>query len=334
MEYMTIDTHSAVPKYQQIINSILEAIHRGELSTGDRLPSLNGLCKEFALSQDTVLRAYNELKSRQIIASTVGKGYYVDSTDIQSEHKVFLLFDKLTLYKEQLYDAINAKFKNKGRIEIFFHHNNKKVFSNLIREAAGNYSAYVVIPIQDSESEKALEQLPPKSVYILDLMLQNESNKYPYVCQRFEKDVYSNLQKCLPDLKKYRTLYLICPGVKTQHQQIRSGFERFARRYRFRFEVLKNLDEHRIKAGQAFLVVDDLLLVEIIKRSAAETLHIGKEVGIISYNKTPLKEVMANGITTISTDFGEMGSILSDMILQQKRERIYNTSALIKGRSL
>ena len=38
-----------------------------------------------------------------------------------------------------------------------------------------------------------------------------------------------------------------------------------------------------------------------------DNLVIGKQVGIISYNETPLKKIILNGITTISTDFEAMG---------------------------
>lgn len=334
MQYITVDHNSATPKYRQIIKSIMDAIRKGELSSGDRLPSLNLLCEKFSLSQDTVLRAYNELKSRRIVTSAVGKGYYVDSTDINWEHKVFLLFDKLTLYKESLYDSIIEKFKNKGRVEIFFHHNNKKVFSTLVREAAGNYSAYVVIPIQDNDTGKVLGILPPKSVYILDLMLDNPENKYAYVCQRFENDVYTSLQNCLQSLHKYDMLYLVCSNMNNQHVQIRSGLERFASRYGFNYRVLSNLDNHEVSAREAYLVIDDIHLVEIIKMSGTKNLTIGQELGIISYNNSPLKEVMANGITTISTDFEEMGRKVSDMILKNRREKIYNKAELIIGGSL
>ena len=33
----------------------------------------------------------------------------------------------------------------------------------------------------------------------------------------------------------------------------------------------------------------------------------GREVGVISYNDTPMKEITGGGITVISTDFGLMG---------------------------
>jgi DNA-binding LacI/PurR family transcriptional regulator len=61
---------------------------------------------------------------------------------------------------------------------------------------------------------------------------------------------------------------------------------------------------------------------------------MGSDYGIISYNDTPLKKIVANGITTISTDFTAMGSILAEMILTNKKNQIENKSQLIVRSSL
>jgi DNA-binding LacI/PurR family transcriptional regulator len=51
-------------------------------------------------------------------------------------------------------------------------------------------------------------------------------------------------------------------------------------------------------------------------------LKIGKQVGVISYNETPLKKIILNGITTVSTDFSQMGSIAAGLILQNSTKQI------------
>ena len=53
------------------------------------------------------------------------------------------------------------------------------------------------------------------------------------------------------------------------------------------------------------LMDDDL--VTLIEKIMLSKLKIGKEIGVISYNETPLKKIILNGITTISTDFEAMG---------------------------
>ena len=75
-------------------------------------------------------------------------------------------------------------------------------------------------------------------------------------------------------------------------------------------------------------------MVEVIEKAMLQNLKLGSDFGIISYNETPLKKVVGNGITTISTDFQAMGKILAQMILQGKKEQIENKSRLIIRQSL
>lgn len=45
-------------------------------------------------------------------------------------------------------------------------------------------------------------------------------------------------------------------------------------------------------------------------------------MGIISYNETPLKKIILEGITTISTDFQLMGKQTAQLILENAKEHI------------
>lgn len=74
------DRSSGVPKYHQIVNAIVKDIEGGKLSMGDRLPSINEFSEQYYLSRDTVEKAYAFLKTKQIITSVKGKGYFVNAT--------------------------------------------------------------------------------------------------------------------------------------------------------------------------------------------------------------------------------------------------------------
>jgi len=63
-------------------------------------------------------------------------------------------------------------------------------------------------------------------------------------------------------------------------------------------------------------------------------LKIGKDIGLISFNDTPLKRVVNKGITTISTDFRKMGEEIANMVINQKREKIENPFNYIERKSL
>jgi DNA-binding LacI/PurR family transcriptional regulator len=74
--------------------------------------------------------------------------------------------------------------------------------------------------------------------------------------------------------------------------------------------------------------------VNVIEQSTFQELKLGKDYGIISYNETPLKKIVENGITTISTDFKEMGQLLAKMILKGSKEQIENRNTLIIRKSI
>jgi DNA-binding LacI/PurR family transcriptional regulator len=99
-------------------------------------------------------------------------------------------------------------------------------------------------------------------------------------------------------------------------------------------EIIRTVEKRSVQKGEAYIVVSDRNLVRIVKSAAAMNLELGKDVGLVSFNDTMLKEVVAGGITTISTDFIQMGKTLADMILNHKNTKIRNPSKLIVRRSL
>ncbi|MEN9703541.1 MAG: hypothetical protein RLZZ209_969, partial [Bacteroidota bacterium] len=50
----------------------------------------------------------------------------------------------------------------------------------------------------------------------------------------------------------------------------------------------------------------------------------GKDIGIISYDDTPLKEIIAEGISVISNDFSKMGERAAQMIINREKGRESN----------
>ena len=92
---LQIDSFSSSPKYLQIANSVIEGIRTKKLKKGDVLPSINELSFENYISRITVEKSYNYLKSKGIIASVRGKGFYIDVDNLTFDLRVFLLFNKL-----------------------------------------------------------------------------------------------------------------------------------------------------------------------------------------------------------------------------------------------
>jgi len=322
-----------IPKYRQIIDTIRQQIQAGKFKKGDKIPSLNQLCKKYSLSQDTVLMAYNELKSKGIITAQVGKGYYIQSENTDFKHKVLLVFDRLSAYKEELYESFKDALKTDGNEQIFFHHNNLKMFQTIIEGAVGEYSEYVIMPPDHPEVLNLISRLPAGKVFILDQGRKQFSDIYPYVCQDFERDIYKILKKHTLLVDKYQRMILVIRHQKSHFRDIVTGFRDFCKQHPIPFEIVSDIKTFNIKSGDAFVVVDDHDLEFLVRYSIERRLFLGIEIGIVSYNESSLKGIVASGITTISTDFAQMGKSMADMILNRERLKIDNPFILKKRSS-
>ncbi|OEH86490.1 GntR family transcriptional regulator [Desulfuribacillus stibiiarsenatis] len=72
-----ISNTSPEPLYEQIVRQIKEAIVKGELVSGEPLPSIRNLAKDLNISVITTKRAYLELEREGYITIVSGKGTYV-----------------------------------------------------------------------------------------------------------------------------------------------------------------------------------------------------------------------------------------------------------------
>jgi DNA-binding transcriptional regulator YhcF (GntR family) len=332
MKIINIQNNQGVPKYKQIILSIEKTIEEGHLKKDEKLPSINKVCLEFSLSRDTVLQAYEELKKRGIIYAILGKGYYVKSTEVRIKQRIFLLFDELNIFKEDLYNSFLENIGKDVQVDIFFHNFNTQVFQKLINDSNGNYTKYIIMPTNLIGAAAIIETLPVNDVYILD-QTNPELNSFPAVYQNHKKDIYEGLVKGKSRLNKYEKLIMIFPGFR-EPLGMKIGFENFCANFEFDYEIITEFKNREIQKGEVYIIPSDRDLVRVIEKANLQDLELGNDFGIISYNETPLKKIVANGITTISTNFEAMGKILTQMIIKGKKEQIENKCDLIIRNSL
>ncbi|MWB93909.1 GntR family transcriptional regulator [Flavobacterium sp. GA093] len=332
MNIISIQNNLGVPKYKQIIASVEKAIKEKNLKKGDRLPSVNKVCLAFSLSRDTVLLAYDELKKRGIIYAIPGKGYYVKSVEITIKERLFLLFDELNNFKEDIYISFLRNIGDEVQVDIFFYYFNIQVFKKLINDNNGAYTKYIIMPTNLAEAAEYIKTLPVDDVFILD-QTNPALLSYPSVYQNFVKDIYDALLKGKSKLNKYQKLIMIFPGFR-EPLGMKEGFLNFCKDFKYEHEVITEFRDREIQEGEVYIIPNDRDLVRVIEKAKSQHLELGKDFGIISYNETPLKKVVENGITTISTHFEDMGKIMAKMILSGKKEQIENKSSLIMRNSL
>jgi len=322
---VSIDEQSITPKYVQLTNSILKAIESGKIEKDYLLPSINDLSYELEISRDTAERAYRHLKKLGVIGSVPGKGYFVTKTEFKQAVKVFLLFNKLSTHKKIIYDAFVAALGENAAVDFYIYNNDFSLFKKLLLNRKDDYTHYVIIPHFLESGENASEiinTIPKNKLVMMDKLIPGVNGNYGAVYENFEKDIYEALQQALDKLSKYHTIKLVFPEYTYHPREIIEGFTRFCSQYAFNYAVVKKMEKEVIEEGSVYITLMENDLVLLIEKILPTGLKVGKQVGVISYNETPLKKIILKGITTISTDFQLMGEKTAQLILLHSTEHI------------
>lgn len=327
LKIIQIDELSSTPKYLQLGNSILNAIQQGLIKKGDLMPSINEISFEYEISRVTVEKGYNHLRSLGILASVPGKGYFIKSIESPQQLKIFLMFNKLSTHKKIIYDALVETLGNQAAIDFYIYNNDFGLFRRLLEDRKEDYTHFVIIPHFTESGENSFElinSLPKEKLILLDKIAPNISGNFGAVYENFEKDIYKSLEEARLPLAKYHTLNIIFPENSYFSTDIIKGFTNFCRDYAFEHRVIASIAEEDICLQEAYinLMEDDLVI--LLEKIIAKNFTLGKDVGVISYNETPLKKLLMNGITTISTDFSAMGRTVAEMILNNSKAQIEN----------
>jgi len=325
-DFVHIDEYSATPKYLQLSDAIINAIELGNIKKDNLLPSINELSYKLEISRDTAEKGYRYLKKIGVINSVPGKGYYISNADFKLKIKIFLLFNKLSAHKKIVYDAFIAALGDDVSVDFYIYNNDFMLFKKFLsQKKMGEYSHYVIIPhfIEGGEyAKEVINTIPKEKLILMDKFIPGVGGTFGAVYENFEQNIYDALEQALTDLSKYHTLKIIFPAKSYFPKEILDGFHRFCQQYAFSHYVVSNIEHEPINEGEVFINLMENDLVQLLERILEMGYQIGSDVGVISYNETPLKKILLNGITTISTDFRFMGSAAARMILDKSRAHV------------
>jgi DNA-binding transcriptional regulator YhcF (GntR family) len=328
------------PKYKQIIDSIIGDIEKTVLKNHEQLPSISELSEEYYLARDTVEKAYKELKERGYITSVQGKGFYVESTST-NKLRVLLVFNKLSSYKKIIYYSFLKTLGDKAKVDLQIHHYNATLFKEIIENNLGKYNFYVIMPhffqdIDKVDYMKIISSIPTEELVLLDKDLPQLTTNHLAVYQDFEKDIFNALESATDLLEKYNKLVLVFPNESNYPFnypfEIVQGFCLFCIEHNKEFDIVESAFDQILYPGTAYITVEETDLAELIKKVRQSSYLLGREIGLISFNETTLKELLS--ITVITTDFETMGRMTAALLLEKKRIKIKNTFSMIRRSSL
>jgi len=335
-QFSRIDSDSEVPKYKQVEDLIISDIEAGIFKHGQRIPSINETSEELLLSRDTVEKAYVHLKKKGVLLAVRGKGYYVNKIDVGKKLKIALIFNKLSNYKRSLYSSFISTMGTKASVDVFIYNYDIVEFENIINNNLTNYDYFVILPHfrnEQADISSVVKKIPKEKVLIIDKNL-DELRDYPVVYQEYDKDIQHALGEALDLLKKYSKLNLVFPQKEYYSHYITRGFKIFSQVHQFDYSILNDLKEEDIKKREGYILISDNDLYDFIKIIKQRGWEAGNDIGIISYNDSPVKELLCEGISTISTNHDQIGHIAAEMILKKDFKRIKSPFEFISRNSL
>ena len=326
-----LDTGSKVPIYKQLVEQFEEAIRSGALQPGEQIASMNDFAVQLGISKETVKKTYGILREKGLVVPQQGKGFYVAEDSVSSNPKVLVLFDKFSIYKEVLYNSLSEELGDTADITILTHNQNLDLFTYYLDTYLDKFDYYVISPhfSLDEKTQaaviKQIARVPNRKLIMIDHWIQRYQGNYGAVYQDFENDVYEGLKQGLDKLKASSCLKVITLPSSLYGPCVRKGVERFCLEYKIPVEFMTEAPKE-VSPRETFLIINSQLdsgLAALARTIRKQNLQVGKDVYIISYNEFDLNEVVLNGLTTISTDFKQMGRTAAMMILNRKSWKVH-----------
>ncbi|HJS00082.1 MAG TPA: GntR family transcriptional regulator [Flavobacterium sp.] len=326
---LNINHESDVPKYQQLIDAINNAIAENILVKGEQLPSVNSICIKNKLSRDTVFKAYSLLKEQKTIESVPNKGYFVAGKTI----KVLLVLDTFKAYKEVLYHTFIDNLPDNIIVDVQFHHYNVDNFKTIINNSIGKYYKYVVMTFDDKEVPTSLSVIANEKLLLIDWNIHSQSNNN-YVFQDFGKAFYGALQQGEDLFKKYNEIIFVYPPFTYHPKETVDHFKKFCVDFNFKHKIINKLNDFKIQKNTAYISVSDRILGSFLEQCKEKDLEPGKDIGFLSYNETPMKKFIYKGITVVSTNFKELGIKAAEFVTKDEPMQYYIPTNLTIRESL
>lgn len=320
-------------KHDQLVHGILNAIDDKIVTQGNMLPSVNNMVRELGFSSKTIVKAYKELKDRGLVESKNRLGYYIINEATEQTARVALLLYAFHPFQEVFYNAFRSALGENIHVEIFFHHNNIEVFETILGNIKGKYGMYVIAPIPHINTKKLLGDIDENKLLLVD-RYESVGSSISHVTQEFENATYKALVALAPKISQYERMTLYFRPNSDYPIEVKRAFQRFLKDFNIQGTIETSYIEGQVQKGSVYFTIGDSDLWRILKDCKVQGIKIGEEVGILSNNDSPVKEIICDGITTLSTDFKKMGQEAADFVLNRVPIQKTTPTVLIRRNSL
>lgn len=336
---------SSIPKFIQVAETIIKDIQDNKINPGQRIPSINELSKKNAMSRDTIEKAYKILSKRNIIFSVKGIGYFVSDHKSKEKLKVLFFINKPSSYKLEVFDSFVHTIGPGADVSMYLYYCDEHLFAEAIKSNLSLFDYFVIMPHFRNKNKKylrytpkalkAIESIPKEKLIITDNSCAEIPGAMAAVFQDYSADIIDALEQAMTKLKEYKKIVLVYPlkSVFPYPSDILIGFKKFCKQYNFDYEIVNEIFEDiEFETKEVYITIQETDLVQLVKQIKAKNLIMGKDVGVISYNETVLKDLL--DITVFSSDFRAMGESAARMLLTDEKKIFKNPFKYIERQSL
>ena len=321
-------------KHEQLLHGIINAIDEKIIVQGDSLPSVNAMINELGFARETIMKGYRELVSRGIVESKNRLGYFVANNNTTQELKIALMMYAMDTFQEQFYRSFRNELGPHVHLDVFFHHGNIEVFETILSLLKGKYGMYVISPIPHPRSKSLLNTIPRNKLIMFD-RYEPLDGEFNHVTQEFEKSSYAAFVQAADAIKKFDEMIFLHMPDSLVPKELVKAFKNFCKDFQIKGSILPEYIAGSVKKGHVYFTIDNNNeLWQILKDCKAKGFEPGKDIGILSHNDEPVKEIIAGGITTYSTSFSLMGKRAAQAALNKKPIHEIIPTVLIRRNSL
>ena len=119
-------------------------------------------------------------------------------------------------------------------------------------------------------------------------------------------------------MRKYQKFYMVFNPHSFHPVERIDAFKSFCLERSLDCEILPDIDPAKIQKGSFWMILDDIHLVSLLLNAKEKSLKVRDDFGVITYDDTPIKRVVSDGVATISVDFYNMGRLVAEQLKNWK----------------
>jgi DNA-binding transcriptional regulator YhcF (GntR family) len=328
-----LDDMPSYTKHDQLVEGIINAINDKSLVPGDMLPSVNVMIKEVGFARETIVKGYKDLIGRGLIESRNRLGYFVLNSNTDQSLKVALVMYAIDAFQEQFYRSFRKELGKNIHLDLFFHHGNIDMCETILNMIKGKYGMYVVAPIPHPKTKQLLAQIPLNKFLMVD-RYELIDGDFNHVTQEFEESSYRAFAELADAIRKFKEIiFFHRPGSLIPIEIVRA-FKKFLKDFSINGKMMPAYIPGSLKKGVVYFSIDNMEIWEILKDCKKKSLQLGKDVGLLTHNDEPVKEIIFDGLTTYSASFTLMGERAGRAVAARMTVKETIPTVLIRRNSL